>query len=69
MFNLDRWDVALLAIAGYVAVVTLTRRMARHRDRLVADLERRAVAERRRQKAEAERQVRRSRQAQNQDAA
>ncbi len=69
MFNLDRWDVALLAIAGYVAVVTLTRMMARHRDRLVADLERRAVAERRRQKAEAERQVRRSRQAQNQDAA
>jgi len=69
VFNLDRWDVALLAIAGYVAVVTLTRMMARHRDRLVADLERQATAEQRRQKAEARGQTPRSRRKQKQDAA
>jgi hypothetical protein len=69
VFNLDRWDVALLAIAGYVAVVSLTRLMARHRDRLVADLERQATAEQRRQKAEARGQTPRSRQKQKQDAA
>ncbi len=69
MFDLDRWDVALLAIAGYVAVVTLTKMMAQHRDRLVADLERQAVAEQRRQKADARRQAQRSRKKQNQDAA
>jgi hypothetical protein len=69
VFNLDRWDVALLAIAGYVAVVTLTRMMAQHRNRLVADLERQATAEQRRQKAEARGQTSRSRPKQKQDAA
>ena len=29
------WDVALLAVAGYIAVVTLVRLMALHRDKLL----------------------------------
>ena len=45
MFNLDRWDVALLAVAGYIAVVSLSRMMARHRDRFVTELQQQAVAE------------------------
>jgi len=49
MFNMDRWDVMLLAVGGYLAVVTLSRLLARHRDRLVVDLERQATAESRRQ--------------------
>jgi len=53
MFSLDRWDVALLAIVGYMAVVTLVRLMARDRDRLVSQLEHEAAVERHRQRAEA----------------
>ena len=55
MFNLDRWDVALLAVAGYIAVVSLTRMMARYRDRFVAELQQQAAAEQQRQRAEANR--------------
>ncbi len=55
MFDLDRWDVVLLAVAGYIAVVSLTRMMARHRDRLVVDLQQQAAAEQKRQRAEARR--------------
>jgi hypothetical protein len=36
MGNMDGWDLALLAITGYVAVVTLVRLMARHRDQVVS---------------------------------
>ena len=61
MFDLDRWDVALLAVAGYVAVVALTRMMARHRDRFVTELQQRAAAEQQRQQAEANRQKREQR--------
>ena len=68
VLNLDRWDVILLAVAGYVAVLTLTRLMARHRDRLVADLEQQVAAEQRRQNAAAQ-QANRSRRKQKQDAA
>ena len=55
MFDLDRWDVALLAVAGYIAVVSLTRMMARHRDQFVAELQQQAAAEQQRQRAEARR--------------
>jgi hypothetical protein len=34
--SMDHWDLALWAVAGYLAVVTLVRRMIGHRDRLVA---------------------------------
>ena len=36
---IDRWDIALLLIAGYVAVMTLVRLMARRRDENVAEVE------------------------------
>jgi len=32
---MDRWDVLLIGAAGYVAVVSLTRLMARRRNQLV----------------------------------
>ncbi len=34
--SMDYWDVALWAVAGYIAVVTLVRLMVYHRDRLVS---------------------------------
>ena len=45
--------MALLAVAGYIAVVTLTRLMARHRDRFVTELQQQAAAEQQRQRAAA----------------
>lgn len=45
MQNMDGWDVALLVLAGYVAVVALVRMMLGHREqsarRLRIELERR----------------------------
>ncbi len=58
MFSLDRWDVALLALVGYLAVVTLVRLMARDRDRLIGQLEQEAEAERQRQAFEAKKLAR-----------
>jgi hypothetical protein len=52
MGNMDGWDVALLAVAGYVAVVTLVRLMIRHRDRVLAEFRRRLKKERLRREAE-----------------
>jgi hypothetical protein len=37
---IDRWDVVLALGAGYVAVMTLVRLMARRRDQDVAEVER-----------------------------
>lgn len=36
---IDRWDIALLLVAGYVAVMTLVRLMARRRDQNIAEVE------------------------------
>jgi hypothetical protein len=36
---MDRWDLALMLAAVYVAVMTLVRMMARRRDHIVADVE------------------------------
>ncbi len=49
---MDRWDVALLAVVGYVAVMALVRLMTRHRDQVVDELQKQVEAERRRKKAE-----------------
>ena len=46
---MDGWDLALLAIAGYVAIVALVRLMIRRRDRLVGELV--AEAEKKRRQA------------------
>jgi len=43
---LNRWDVVLLLIAVYVAVMSLVRMMMRRRDQLVADVERQLKAQR-----------------------
>jgi hypothetical protein len=32
---MDRWDFALLALAGYIAILVLSRLMAGHRDQVV----------------------------------
>ena len=37
---IDRWDIVLLLVAAYVAVMTMVRLMARRRDQDVADVER-----------------------------
>ena len=47
----DRWDVALLLIAVYVAVMTLVRMMARRRDEVVADVERQIETHKKQAKA------------------
>jgi hypothetical protein len=47
----DRWDIALMAIAVYVAVMSLVRMMARRRDQVVADVERQLQTHRKQTKA------------------
>jgi hypothetical protein len=47
---LDRWDVALLVVTCYVAVMTLVRMMARRRDQVVTDVERQIQAYKKRAK-------------------
>jgi hypothetical protein len=49
---LDRWDVVLLLIAAYVAVMSLVRMMTRRRDQVVADVERQLKAQREKGKNE-----------------
>jgi len=56
MASMDGWDVALLAVAGYVAVSSLVRLMIRHRDLLTAKFRQEVKAEQLRKKAEEARQ-------------
>jgi len=51
MGNMEGWDIALLAAAGYMAITALVRMMIRQRDRLVAELSKEAAEERGHQKA------------------
>lgn len=37
---MDRWDIVLVLVAGYVAVMALVRMMARRRDQDVAEVQR-----------------------------
>ncbi|HEV3138723.1 MAG TPA: hypothetical protein VGZ26_12485 [Pirellulales bacterium] len=46
--GMDLWDLALWAVAGYLAVVTLVRLMICQRDRLVAEARAEWQLERRR---------------------
>jgi hypothetical protein len=50
MGAMDTWDITLLVVAGYLAVVALVRLMARHRDQMLDDLRRQVAAEKKRQK-------------------
>jgi hypothetical protein len=45
---LTRTDVLLLAVAAYVAVMSLVRMMQRRRDQVVADVQRQVAAHRKR---------------------
>ena len=55
MANMDGWDVALLVMAGYVAVISLVRLMVARRDQMMKAF-RKEVAKERARKAEEERQ-------------
>ena len=52
MGSMDGWDVALLALAGYVAVVTLVRLMIRRRDQVLEEFRRKLKKQRQRKQAE-----------------
>jgi len=57
--DMDGWDIALLAVAGYVAVTALVRLMLRRRDDQMVEQLRRQAA----QRAEARRRENRRREA------
>ena len=52
MGNMDGWEIALLAAAGYMAVTALMRMMIRHRDHILAELRRDVKKEQIRKQAE-----------------
>ncbi len=56
MANMDGWDVAFLAVAGYVALSSLVRMMIRHRDKLTARFRQEVRTEQLRKEAESARQ-------------
>jgi predicted exporter len=47
---LDRWDIVLLAVAAYVAVMALVRLMTRRRDEDIADVQQQLKTHRRQSK-------------------
>ncbi len=49
---MDSWDIVLLVVAGYLAVVTLVKLMIRRRDRAVVELRRLMKREQMRKEAE-----------------
>jgi hypothetical protein len=52
MLALDSWNVALLGLAGYLAVMVLVRLMIARRNKLLVELREQAAAEQRRRKLE-----------------
>jgi hypothetical protein len=48
---IDRWDIALMFVAAYVAVMAMVRLMARRRDQDVADVERQIESLRKKSKS------------------
>jgi hypothetical protein len=51
---MDNWDVTLMIVAGYLAVVALVRLMRRHRDGLLEEMRRQIAKEKRRRQNETE---------------
>jgi len=47
---MTRWDILLLVVAAYVAVMSLVRLMKQRRDVLIADVQRQMAAHRRAKK-------------------
>ena len=52
MGAMDNWDVTLLVVMGYLAVVALIRLMTRHRDQMLAEFRRQIEEEKKRKLAE-----------------
>lgn len=50
---MDGWDIALLSIMGYLAILALVRQMLARRDSLLAEFRIQIEAERRKQKQQA----------------
>ena len=50
MAGLDRWEILLLCVAGYIAITSLVRLMVTRRDQLVADVQQQIDARRERRK-------------------
>ena len=61
MGSMDRWDVVLLAVVGYVAVMALVRLMAKRRDQVFDELQKQVEAEQHRKRAEEKEERRRER--------
>jgi hypothetical protein len=49
MGTMDTWDVTLLVVAGYLAVISLVRLMARRRNQVYEELRQKAEKEKRQQ--------------------
>ena len=52
MGNMDGWDIALLAAAGYIAVTALVRLMLRRRDEAIGRFRQQLAQEQRRRGAD-----------------
>jgi len=59
---MDSWDVALLVVAGYVAVVALVRLMIHRRDQMAKEFRRRMEEQQRRKQDAEQRQEQSGRQ-------
>jgi len=57
MESMTGWDIVLFVVAGYVAVMSVTRLMIRRRDQLLVELRRQMKAERERKQTEAAKQA------------
>ena len=53
MLNVDRWDILLMLVVGYVAITVLVRLMISHRNRLVSELREQMVNQRKQKKRRA----------------
>ncbi len=51
------WDIVLFVVAGYVAVMSVTRLMIRRRDQLLVEFRRKMRAEQERRQTEAAKQA------------
>ncbi len=58
---MDNWDIVILVVAGYAAVMSLVRLMAHRRDRLVEEFREQMETEAQRKKAASTRQDRQGR--------
>ena len=52
MGNMDSWDVTMLVVAAYLAIVTLVRLMARRRNQVYEELRQQADEEKKRKLAQ-----------------